>query len=69
MRWFTAIRQIVTLSIFKGTRLHVKSNPSNTIYLESIVFGSQIRRSRGEKKYIGFEIIVFGQILPHKIGV
>ena len=22
-----------------------------------------------EKKYIGFEIIVFGQILPHKIGV
>ena len=69
MRWFTAIRQIVTSSIFKGTRLHVKSNPSNTIVLDSIVFGSQIRWSRGEKKYIGFEIIVFGQILPRKIGV
>ena len=36
---------------------------------DSIVFGFQIRWSRGEKKYIGFEIIVFGQILPHKIGV
>ena len=35
MRWFTAIRQIVTSSIFKGTRLHVKSNPSNMIVLES----------------------------------
>ena len=69
MRWFTANRQIVTLSIFKGTRLHVKSNPSNTIVLDSIVFGSQIRWSRGKKINIGFEIIVFGQILPHIIGV
>ena len=57
------------LRTFKGTRLHFKSNPSNTISLESIVFGSQIRRSRGKNIYIGFEIIVFGQILPHKIDV
>ena len=68
MRWFTGIKQIVTSSIF-STRLHVKSNPSNTIVLDSIVFGSQIRWNRRKKINIGFEIIVFGQILPHKIGV
>ena len=47
----------------------MKSKTANTIVLDSIVFGSQIRWSRGGKKFIGFEIIVFGQILPHKIGV
>ena len=30
---------------------------------------TQIRWSRGRKKNMGFEIIVFRQILPHKIGV
>ena len=37
--------------------------------LDSIVLGTQIRWNRGKKINIGFEIIVFGQILPHKIGV
>ena len=53
----------------KGTRLQVKSKTANTIVLDSIVFGSQIRWRRGKKRNTAFEIIVFGQILPHKIGV
>ena len=37
------------LRTFKGTRLQVKSKTANTIVLDSIVFGFQIRWSRGKK--------------------
>ena len=61
---------MVTSYFQRRTRLQAKSKTTaNTIVLDSIVFGSQIRWSRRKKINLGFEIIVFGQILPHKIGV
>ena len=60
---------LMVTSYFQRHTPTSQSKTANTIVLDSIVFGSQIRWSRGEKINIGFEIIVFGQILPHKIGV
>ena len=47
-----------------------KSNRKQQIRLSSTPshLGPKDHEAEGEK-YIGFEIIVFGQILPHKIGV
>ena len=48
-----------------------KSNRKQQIRLSSTpsYLGPKYDGAEGKKKYIGFEIIVFGQILPHKIGV
>ena len=48
-----------------------KSNRKQQIRLSSTpsYLGPKYDGAEGKNIYIGFDIIVFGQILPHKIGV
>ena len=47
------------------------SNQKHQIRLipTSIVFGAQIRSSRGQNLNIGYELVVLNQMQPHKIGL
>ena len=66
--WFTAMLD----GDFVLSKAHAyKSNRKQQIRLSSTpsYLASKYDGAEGEKKIIGFEIIVFGQILPHKIGV
>ena len=66
--WVTAMPD----SDFVLSKAHAyKSNKKQQIRLSSTpsYLGPKYDGAEGKKIYIGFEIIVFGQILPHKIGV
>ena len=58
---------------YKSNRMQQIRLSSTPSYLgpkyDGVEVGTQIRRSRGQKKKTGFERVVFGQIQPHKIGL